>query len=261
MGAGAAAVLEGLRALQPTIEARAAEMEEHGVPPELYDRLVATRCFEALVPAHLGGLDLSLVDLNEIVITASRADGSIGWLTMIGCHTPLVLSRFPSETVDELLANGLDVRARGSIAPKGVAVPVEGGYVVSGQWPFASGGPNPRFVAGHCLVLEEGRPKIGPDGVPQTLFALMPAEELTFLDTWHVMGMKATDSCDVAAHEVFVPARRTFDLFSSSSSFSSRLGRLPLRAVLATGHASVAVGIAMGRSTTSRRSRPPSGRP
>jgi alkylation response protein AidB-like acyl-CoA dehydrogenase len=53
------------------------------------------------------------------------------------------------------------------IAPKGVAVPTEGGYLVSGQWPFASDGPDPDYVAGNCLLAAAA---LGEELSPMELF-------------------------------------------------------------------------------------------
>ena len=77
-----------------------------------------------------------------------------------------------------------------------------------GQWPFASGGPNPDFVTANCIVFEGEAPRRGPSGAIETAVVLLTAEEVEFLDTWHVVGMRGSDSCDFAARDVFVPDER-----------------------------------------------------
>jgi alkylation response protein AidB-like acyl-CoA dehydrogenase len=144
------------------------------------------------------------------------------------------------------MADNPQARGRGTIAPKGVAVPSEGGYVVSGQWPFASGGPNPDLVVAHCVVMENGAPRFGSGGVPETVLVLLRAAEVEFLDTWHVLGLRATDSRDFAVQEVFVPKQLTTNLFTATNCLEMPAGRLPLRVALAMGHAAVAIGIAEG---------------
>ena len=74
----------------------------------------------------------------------------------------------------------------------------------------------------------------------------MDASDVEFIDTWHVVGLKGTDSCDVAAHDVFVPARRTMNVFNPAPCFDTPPCRLPIRVALAPGHAAVAIGIAQG---------------
>jgi alkylation response protein AidB-like acyl-CoA dehydrogenase len=165
---------------------------------------------------------------------------------LIGVGGPLIAGMYPQETVAALFHDRPEARIRGAIAPKGVAVPVKGGYVISGQWPFASGGPAPDFVSANCLVVDGDSPRIGTLGIPDTVMALMPATDVEFLDTWPVVGLRGTDSCDFAAREVFVPEEPTVSVLGARNCYDTPAARLPIRVVLASGHASVAVGIAQG---------------
>lgn len=72
-----------------------------------------------------------------------------------------------------------------------------------------SGGPDPAYVAGHCVVVGYGVPRMTPLGIPETVMAKMPADAGEFIDTWHVVGMRGTDSCDFAVDEVFVVGHLT----------------------------------------------------
>jgi indole-3-acetate monooxygenase len=240
-------VLEGVRRVGAEVSRRAAELDELGVmPDDLYDDLAATGCFRAMVPRARGGLEFSLAEVNTLMIEASKANGSMGWLLLIGIPGPVILGLLAPEAVAELMAKYPRARGRGTIAPKGVAVPTEGGYVVSGQWPFASGGPHPDLVVANCLVMDDGSPRIGPDGVPEMVLAVLPAVDVEFLDTWHVLGLRGTDSCDYTVRDLFVPERMTANLFTAANCFDTPATRLPIRVVLALGHASVAIGIAEG---------------
>lgn len=240
-------VLEGVRLVGSAVALRAEELDRSGViPSDLFDDLVATGCFQALVPKANGGLEFSLAEVNELTIEAARANGSLGWLLLIGIPVPLIFGLFPQATVAQLMADYPRLRGRGTIAPKGAAIPVDGGYMVSGQWPFASGGPDPDVVAGNCVVIDKGAPRIGPGGVPEMVVALLPATQVEFLDTWHVLGLRGTDSCDFAVRDVFVPEHMTTHMFTATNCFDTPATRLPLRVALAMGHASVAIGIAQG---------------
>ena len=239
------AILGRMRDLRDTIESRADEIEKLGtIPDDLYDQLLATGYLRMMVPARFGGAECSLAEANAIVLEAARGDGSVGWLAMVAVHMPIFLSRLPPNAFAALFADGPDLRARFAAAPKGVAVPVEGGYVVSGQWPFASGGPRPAFVAGGCIVFENGAPVIGEHGGPTMLGAVMTADQVGFLDTWKVVGLKGTNSCDFTASEVFVPAERTFEAFGRASCLDGPLGRISAILAVTPGHAAVALGIA-----------------
>jgi alkylation response protein AidB-like acyl-CoA dehydrogenase len=83
------------------------------------------------------------------------------------------------------------------------------------------------------------------EGLPDMQVAIVPREEVTFLDGWYVQGLKATGSYDYRADDVFVPQYRTFPLFirqpHRGSSPATRMGLMP---VVAAGHASWALGVA-----------------
>ena len=243
-----AAVLEGVR----SVAAKAAQLGEQiddagAFPTDLFDELMATNAFMAMAPRDFGGLDMPLELINECIIEGARANGSLGWLLMVGTAQSVGYGSRSKKISDQLVGVGKkQPRTRGVIAPKGRATPVEGGYMVTGQWPFASGGPNPDFVSGNCMVIRDGKPVMGENGLPEAIMALIPAKDVEFLDTWHVLGMKGTDSCDVAVKDLFVPADMTHNVYAAKSSYTNPIGYLPLRVILSTGHVSVALGIAYG---------------
>lgn len=241
------AILAGVRKVAAQCAERAEQIDrDRKFPADLYDALEATGAFRLCGPKRFGGLELTLGQANELVYEGARGTGSMGWLMMVGVSQSIGGGLYPEATVEALYGMDHPPRTRGVIALKGMAVPVEGGYRVSGRWPFASGGPNPDIVSGHCVVLEDGAPRIGPEGVPETLMAMMPAGEVRFLDNWHTIGMRGTDSCDVVAQDVFVPREKTFSLLSAQTCFDTPAARLPLRVALSFSHCALALGIAQG---------------
>jgi hypothetical protein len=56
----------------------------------------------------------------------------------------MYLASLPAQTLTQVYAAGPDVVFAGTIFPPQRAERVEGGYRVSGRWPFGSGSPGPR---------------------------------------------------------------------------------------------------------------------
>lgn len=243
----ASTLREQLHGIFSQAASRCDEFDERGaIPEDIFHALELTGIFQALTPTELGGLALSLGAVNEILIEAARTSGSLGWVMMVHIQQSLAIGSFPRESVLRLLKEHPHLRIRGAAAPKGIAIPVEGGFVISGTWPFASGGPSPHVVGANCIVMENGSPRVSADGVPEMILAWIPADQVEFLDTWHVLGLRGTDSCDFRIEDVFVPSEMTSDLFRSENWFDTPLARLPLRVALSPGHSAVAIGIAQG---------------
>ena len=87
--------------------------------------------------------------------------------------------------------------------PRGEAVRVDGGYLVSGRKIFASQSPV-------GTVMSTMFPYDDPDEGRIVLNMAVPlaAEGVTVLDTWDAMGMRGTGSHDVELVDVFVPEER-----------------------------------------------------
>ncbi len=244
-----ATVLADVKKIAAKANARSGEIDEaRAFPLDLLEEVEASRVLKTLLPESFGGLGMTLAESNAVVYEAARGNGSFGWLMMVSVSQPLGNGLFPRETLLGFLRDYPYVRLRGLIAPKGIATPVEGGYRISGRWPFATGWPNPDFVGGTCLVKENGKLKMGPAGSPMLIMGLVPADEAVFFhETWRALGMRGTDSCDVEIKDKFVPHARVIDYQTATSVYDTLpAARLPLRVALSFPHCAVALGIAQG---------------
>ncbi len=235
----ATAALDAVRGLAPRIAARAAEIEAaRRIPLDLVADLSAAGCFRMLVPRSHGGSGLDLMSAMRVYEELSRADASVGWTVMIGSSAWCDLARLPRATFDALYADGPDVIVAGAFNPSGVAVPVDGGYRVSGRWAFASGCQHCHWLYGNCV--EDNA------GTPQMRTVLFSPAEITIQDTWSVSGLCGTGSHHFVADDVLVRAEQTFLTLSHEACLDEPLVRIPTPAVIALEIASVAIGIAQG---------------
>ncbi|HEY5412399.1 MAG TPA: acyl-CoA dehydrogenase family protein [Caulobacteraceae bacterium] len=216
MSADAEELLGKVRALAPEIRERAAEAESlRRIPPDLIAKLKAAGVFRMFAPRSHGGLELDFPEGLKVISEVARADGSAGWTVMIGSATALILSRAPRQTFDEVFAAGPDLIQAGLAgAPRGRAERVQGGYRVSGEWPFSSGCEHADFIIGACVVTEGGEPLPGPveGGPPLVRIVGLPASAWTIKDTWTVAGLKGTGSHTTALSDAFVPEAQTLEL-------------------------------------------------
>jgi indole-3-acetate monooxygenase len=233
------AVLDAARALAPRLAARAPEIEAaRRLPLDLVEALTAAGAFRMLVPRSHGGGGVDLMAAMKVCEELSRADASVGWTVMIGAGAWCDLAGLPRATFDALYAGGPDAIIGGAFNPTGVAVPVDGGYRVSGQWAFASGCQHCRWLYGNCIEDHGGTPRIRT--------VLFSPAQIEIEDTWSVSGLRGTGSHHFRADNVLVKADRTCLPFSDPPCLDEPLVRIPPPPLYALGTASVALGIAQG---------------
>jgi alkylation response protein AidB-like acyl-CoA dehydrogenase len=124
----------------------------------------------------------------------------------------------------------------GVAMPGGSALPVPGGFQVTGQWAFASGCQHAEWLLGGVVIA-------GTDP-PRMQMMLFPVEDVTLVDTWHVGGLKGTGSGDFSVKDVFVPEDLTFDLLDGIQRRGGPLYRLRGAALVSTEHGAFALGAA-----------------
>ncbi|CAM5665230.1 Flavin-dependent monooxygenase, oxygenase subunit HsaA [Streptomyces afghaniensis] len=209
-------VLGRVRAHLPEIAARSAQAEAaRAVPTEIITALREAGVFRMSLPRVWGGEQLQLAESAQVIREISRADGSTGWTVQAASMAWFFVRSLPRETFEkEVFGHGGDLMLRGAIAPKGKATPVEGGYRITGRWPLASGSFTPDWILAGFVV--ESAPPL-PDGRPQMRVALVRPEQVTFLDTWDAVGLRATQSTDFTMDDVFVPEHFTGPLVGGNN--------------------------------------------
>jgi alkylation response protein AidB-like acyl-CoA dehydrogenase len=123
------------------------------------------------------------------------------------------LAWLPDAGAADILEGHPEVIFGTSFTPTGgQAIPVAGGYRLTGQWPFVSGAHDARWFLFLPRLMDGDQPRRNAQGAPRQLWAFLPADQATILDTWHTLGMRGTGSHDVALSDVFVPAQHTAPL-------------------------------------------------
>lgn len=231
--------------LVPTLRAQSESIErDRRVPLALAQQLAAAGLFRMLVPRSLGGFEAHPNVFVDVLATLGRGDGAAAWCVMTGSTTSLVGAYLPKEAAASLYADDPEVIMAGVFAPLGRAEPVEGGYRLTGRWPFASGSENASWRLGGGLVMQDGGPRKLPSGQPEIRSFFFRAEESTIHDTWHTAGLCGTGSHDMEVEDVFVPADRSTCVLADVPQHEGPLYRFPIFGLLAAGVAAVGLGIA-----------------
>jgi 3-hydroxy-9,10-secoandrosta-1,3,5(10)-triene-9,17-dione monooxygenase len=191
--------------LLPVLRERAAGCEElRRLPDATLRDFHDTGLFRMQQPRRVGGSELEFAAVVTFGALVARACASSAWnLINLGSHH-LLLGMFPPKAQGEVWNVSPDALIASSfVFPAGRAERVQGGYRISGRWPFSSGvDPSDwNLLAGQVAGAEGGPPE-------QRVF-LLHKSQYTVHDTWFAGGLRGTGSKDVEVQEQFVPEHRT----------------------------------------------------
>lgn len=234
-------VLAAVRALEPMVKAAANQIEaDRRLPSALVCAIQEAGVFRMAAPRVYGGGELDPMAQVRVVEELSRMDGSVGWLAMIGAAGG-PMAAFLAPDVARRLYGQVDCVAAGQIRPPQHAEVVDGGFRVSGRYRFASGCQHATMMTCGCLLFENGKPLMRPDGQQKARVMLVPASKVTIVDTWDTTGMRGTGSHDFVVDNVFVPSEESVSIFEPPHCSGPLYKYPPLYLVC---HAGVPLGIA-----------------
>ena len=237
------------KALVPKLRERAQAAElARRIPDETVLELRDAQLFEIQKPAVFGGYELGLVEFVELVAELGRGCGSTAWVYGVTAERAWLLAKFPERAQRDVWDNHRDALVTSSITPDGKAVPVNGGFRVTGHWRFVSG-----IDIADWAVFCTWLPPEGTASAPLPTYVVVPAADCEIIDTWHVSGLAATGSRDAKLTNVFVPAHRLAPMGElregggpGTSLNTAPLFRLPLIAINPYAILAPALGIAEG---------------
>jgi alkylation response protein AidB-like acyl-CoA dehydrogenase len=221
-------------AARAAAEHAARSERDRRLAPAVVEAIAAAGVFRLCVPAAAGGLEGHPRTLVDAVHDLARADGAAGWCAAICATSGLLAGYLPPATANEIYSDPNTVTG-GVFAPRGRAIPTDGGYEVSGRWPFASGCRHCDWLMAGCVV-----------GEGETRLVIAPAGEFVIHDTWHTMGLRGTGSHDIELDAERIPLERSADLINGSPTATGPLYAFPLFGLLAIAIGAVSLGIARG---------------
>lgn len=202
-----AEILDSIRKLRPEIDARALATEKaKRVPAETMAALRDTGVFRALQPARFGGYEYGPAELAQIGFELGRACGSTGWCGTLAVCFGWMTAFFPLEAQEEVWDDPDNLLAV-SYTPTAKVEVVDGGYRMSGSWPWASGVDSAAWLILAALIP-------GQQGAPMLAWCLVPVKDVKVdHNSWNVSGLQGTGSKTVAVIDpIFVPNHRVLPL-------------------------------------------------
>jgi len=216
--------------------------------PPVVDALHAHGLYRVLLPRSLNGYGAGIDTFVKVMEVLAAADASTAWCVgqASGCSMavayvdPPVAAEIWGGDRRGVLAWGFQLEGRAKVVP--------GGYRVTGKWGFGSGGHHATWMGAHCHVeLPDGSLLKDANGTLIERTMLVRQEQLTWLSTWDVVGLRGTGSDTYTLTDVFVPeaytVRRDVD---TERRIDDPFFRFTTTNAYACGFAGVSMGIARG---------------
>jgi 3-hydroxy-9,10-secoandrosta-1,3,5(10)-triene-9,17-dione monooxygenase len=201
-----AAIVARARSLIPRLCERASKTEQlRRLPPETERDLHDAGLFRIVQPRRVGGSELDYVALVDCADALGQGDASVAWNFanlashhwMLGMFDPQAQDAVWDKDADALIASSF-------IFPAGRARKVDGGFVLSGHWPFSSGVESCDWNMLASVVSSDDE----ADGIEYRIF-LLNKSEYRINDTWNATGLCGTGSNDVWVTDAFIAERMT----------------------------------------------------
>jgi 3-hydroxy-9,10-secoandrosta-1,3,5(10)-triene-9,17-dione monooxygenase len=197
-------VVQRARDMIPVLRDRAGETETlRRLPDATREDITRTGIHRVLQPARFGGTESGFRAAVDILCAVGKGCGSTAWVLAQNIAHNFMLAQWPDEAQRAVWGENPAAMLSGILIPGiGRARAVEGGYVLSGRWPWLSGVDVCDWALFTAFVPDA-------NGRQEDRHFVIPRHQFHIHDTWHAMGLKGSSSNDVSVDEVFVPAHMT----------------------------------------------------
>jgi len=190
-------IMAQVKKIEPVIRKHSFEAEKNRRLSEpVLKALKESKMFRIWKPEAYGGLEIDPITGIEALEALSKIDSAVGWNVGLSLQFDTIMQWFSDEAMDEVFTSEDEVIVAGAMHPPGKAIPVKGGYEVTGQWNIVSGCQYANWFFMNASVMDGDQPRMDENGHPVLLMMLTPANNGKVIETWNTIGMKGTGSHD-----------------------------------------------------------------
>lgn len=168
-------------------------VRESRLAPEVVDALEKAELFSMLTPARYGGLGVDVQTATQVIRAVARYCGSAAWVVMIVNGSNSYVGRFEERAQQETFGAKSSARFAQVLSPAATLEPIDGGYLLTGRWGFASG------------ILHDDWAMLGN----AERLVIVPAADVEIEMTWDTIGMRGSGSHTIVTDKLFVPHHMT----------------------------------------------------
>ena len=181
-------------------------------PPNVLEWIAKNNLWNLWIPKTYNGLELSLTDGLHKLQRLAKTDGSLGWTVTLCSGANYFIGNLHPKAADVIFLKSKHVVCfGGSGGVSGIAEQQGDNYIISGEWHYATGAPYLTHFTLNAKIMAYGKPVLNDDGTPLVYSFVIPKKEVTIIENWNTMGLKATatqsfkvESAVVASEYAFV---------------------------------------------------------
>jgi 3-hydroxy-9,10-secoandrosta-1,3,5(10)-triene-9,17-dione monooxygenase len=168
------------------------------VPDETREMLRASGLARILQPRRVGGSEMPLVSLLDVLLPIGAGCGSTAWVLAQYLIHNYMIARWPEEAQEKIWSRP-DALISGILVPlHGKAHRTTDGYLLSGHWSLVSGVHETDW----CIL---SATTTGVKGPGEDCNFVVPTSSIEILNTWNPIGLHGSGSDDVQVRDLFVP--------------------------------------------------------
>ena len=176
--------------------------------PEVLKWIAKENLWNIWVPKQFGGLEYSFTEGLEKLQSLARTDGSLGWTVTLCSGANYFIGNLQPETANEIFAQPAILGGSGGMF--GTAEKVGKQYKLNGTWRYATGAPYLTHFTLNAKIVEKGEEQTNEDGTPKFLSFVIPASDVSIIEDWNTMGLKASATHSFEVKDVLIDERFSF---------------------------------------------------
>ncbi len=199
-----------IETMLPQLAADAVATEQRGYTKNsVIKNLKRQGFFRVFQPKQFGGYELEFHEFVTLMSNLGRGCGSTAWVCSVGAFHAFNVALFKQEAQDDVWKRDPMAAVGSSYVPAGLAISVEGGFELSGTWPYVSGCDHFEWT-----VVSVNHQK---NNQRNLYFCLVPQSDYSINSDWDVVGLRGTGSKSISMEKIFVPEHRILDFDSARS--------------------------------------------
>ena len=221
------------RIVEPLKETVAESEASRRLSARAVDLLHQSGATRIISPAAYGGYELPVRALVEAERVIAHGSTAASWVLMVCAAHTFIAGRMDRRGQDEYFTNHPGMLIPGVPSLRGTCQRTNGGYILNGRWPYASGADHGDWALVGCKGVRNEAGESCP-----SLIVVMPKKDAVIDDTWFTLGMRGTGSKDIVLENTFIPEHYAVNMIEAQlgtvPGVDIPLYRLPIRPALAT---------------------------